>query len=216
MVSDPTLHVEAGLFLEGASVIIGIDEVGRGAMAGPVMVGVCAITSSITDFPTGLRDSKMLSALKREKLAPVLVVWAPTAVGAASAAEIDALGITACLGLAAKRALIALHEAGVPVGESTVLLDGAHDWLNPALTSKLRVITRVKADQDCAVVAAASVVAKVERDALMVQLDAEHPHYGWASNKGYGAAIHMDAIRTIGVTSYHRQTWVKTPAGRTE
>ncbi|MBK5237996.1 MAG: ribonuclease HII [Actinomycetales bacterium] len=185
-------------------------------MAGPVMVGVCAITVAITDFPAGLRDSKMLSAPRREKLAPLLLVWAPTAVGAASAAEIDELGITACLGLAAKRALIALHEAGVPVGESTVLLDGAHDWLNPALTSKLHVITRVKADQDCAVVAAASVVAKVHRDALMVELDGEHPQYGWASNKGYGAAIHMDAIRTVGVTGYHRQTWVKTPVGRTE
>ncbi len=215
MVSDPTLEVEAGLFSTGVSVIIGIDEVGRGAMAGPVMVGVCAITATTTEFPPGLRDSKMLSASKREKLAPVLLLWAPTAVGAASAAEIDALGITACLGLAAKRALITLHAAGVPVGESTVLLDGAHDWLNPALTSKLRVITRVKADQDCAVVAAASVVAKVERDALMVSLDMEHPHYGWASNKGYGAAIHMDAIRTVGVTAHHRQTWVKTPTDRT-
>ena len=216
MVSDPTLEVETGLFSDGATVVIGIDEVGRGAMAGPVMVGVCAITVTITDFPAGLRDSKMLSAPRREKLAPLLLVWAPTAVGAASAAEIDELGITACLGLAAKRALIALHEAGVPVGESTVLLDGAHDWLNPALTSKLHVITRVKADQDCAVVAAASVVAKVTRDALMVELDGEHPQYGWASNKGYGAAIHMDAIRTVGVTGYHRQTWVKTPVGRTE
>ena len=185
-------------------------------MAGPVMVGVCAITSVITDFSAGLRDSKMLSAPKRESLAPILMDWAPTAVGAASAAEIDALGITACLGLAAKRALIALHGVGVPVGESVVLLDGAHDWLNPALVSKLRVITRVKADQDCAVVAAASVVAKVQRDALMIELDADHPHYGWASNKGYGAAIHMQAIRTVGVTVHHRQTWVKTPARVTE
>ena len=208
--------MEVSLFGRGASVIIGIDEVGRGAMAGPVMVGVCAITPAITDFPVGLRDSKMLSAPKREKLAPVLLDWAPTAVGAASAAEIDELGITACLGLAAKRALIALHEVGVPVGESVVLLDGAHDWLNPALTSKLRVVTRVKADQDCAVVAAASVVAKVQRDALMVALDVDFPAYGWASNKGYGAAIHMDAIRTVGVTVHHRQTWVKTPTERTE
>jgi len=216
VVSDPTLEVERALFADGASVVIGIDEVGRGAMAGPVMVGVCAITKIIDSFPTGLRDSKMLSAPKRELLAPILMGWAPTAVGAASAAEIDELGITACLGLAAKRALVALHSAGVPVGESTVLLDGAHDWLNPALVSKLNVITRVKADQDCAVVAAASVVAKVERDALMIVLDGEHPHYGWASNKGYGAAIHMNAIRTVGVTDYHRKTWVKTPTGLTE
>lgn len=204
------------LFGSGASVIIGVDEVGRGAMAGPVMVGVCAITPSHTDFPTGLRDSKMLSAPKREKLTPLLMDWAPTAVGAASAAEIDELGITACLGLAAKRALVELHEAGVPVGNAVVLLDGAQDWLNPALSSKLRVVTRVKADQDCAVVAAASVVAKVRRDALMVALDADFPHYGWASNKGYGSSIHMQAIRAIGVTGHHRQTWVKTPPELTE
>ena len=112
--------------------------------------------------------------------------------------------------------MIALHDAGIDVGTATILLDGAHDWLNPALTSKLSVITRVKADQDCAVVAAASVVAKVERDALMIELHGQYPQYGWASNKGYGAAMHMDAIRGIGVTAYHRTTWVKTPGGRTE
>jgi ribonuclease HII len=130
-------------------------------------------------------------------------------VGEASAAEIDEHGITACLGLAARRALIQLHEAGIPVGEATVLLDGAHDWLNPALSSKLPVITRVKADQDCAVVSAASIVAKVTRDELMVSLDIQHPEYGWASNKGYGAAVHMEAIKTIGLTPYHRASWVK-------
>ena len=70
-------------------------------------------------------------------------------------------------------------------------------------------MTRVKADQDCAVVSAASIVAKVTRDELMVSLDAQHPEYGWASNKGYGAAVHMEAIKTIGLTPYHRASWVK-------
>lgn len=206
---DPTLTVEHELFAAGAPLVIGIDEVGRGAMAGPVMVGVCAISAGVTEFPAGLRDSKLVSEKKRGALDPLVRAWGVTAVGEASAVEIDELGITACLGLAAKRALIELHEAGVSVGTSTVLLDGAHDWLNPALSSKLRVITRVKADQDCAAVAGASIVAKVTRDALMVQLDAEHPEYGWASNKGYGAAVHMEAIRTLGTTPYHRQSWVK-------
>ena len=173
------------------------------------MVGVCALTPGITEFPTGLRDSKLVSEKKRLSLFPEVQQWAPTAVGEASAAEIDELGITACLGLAARRALILLHEVSVPVGEATVLLDGSHDWLNPALTSKLPVITRVKADQDCAVVSAASIVAKVTRDELMVSLDAEHPDYGWASNKGYGAAVHMDAIKAKGLTPYHRASWVK-------
>jgi ribonuclease HII len=209
VVAEPTLDVELELFASGSSLIIGIDEVGRGAMAGPVMVGVCALTPGITEFPAGLRDSKLVSEKKRSSLFPEVQQWAPTAVGEASAAEIDELGITACLGLAARRALILLHEVGVPVGEATVLLDGAHDWLNPALSSKLPVVTRVKADQDCAVVSAASIVAKVTRDELMISLDAEHPQYGWASNKGYGAAVHMDAIKTIGLTPYHRASWVK-------
>ena len=209
MPAEPTLEVEHELFASGSTLIIGIDEVGRGAMAGPVMVGVCALVPGVTEFPAGLRDSKLVSEKKRVSLFPEVQHWAPTAVGESSAAEIDELGITACLGLAARRALILLHEAGVSVGEATVLLDGSHDWLNPALASKLPVITRVKADQDCAVVSAASIVAKVTRDELMIGLDAEHPEYGWASNKGYGAAVHMDAIKTIGLTPYHRASWVK-------
>lgn len=206
---EPTLDVEHELFASGSTLIIGIDEVGRGAMAGPVMVGVCALGPGVTEFPAGLRDSKLVSEKKRVSLFPEVQQWAQTAVGEASAAEIDELGITACLGLAARRALILLHDAGVSVGEATILLDGSHDWLNPALASKLPVVTRVKADQDCAVVSAASIVAKVTRDELMVTLDAEHPEYGWASNKGYGAAVHMDAIKTRGLTPYHRASWVK-------
>jgi ribonuclease HII len=209
MPAEPTLDTEREMFASGATLIIGIDEVGRGAMAGPVMVGVCAVRPGVESFPAGLRDSKLVSEKKRNSLFPEVQNWAPTAVGAASATEIDELGITACLGLAARRALILLHEAGVPVGEATVLLDGSHDWLNPALARKLPTVTRVKADQDCAVVSAASIVAKVTRDELMVSLDAGFPEYGWASNKGYGAALHMEAIRTIGLTPYHRASWVK-------
>lgn len=209
MPAEPTLDVEQEMFSLGIPLIIGIDEVGRGAMAGPVMVGVCALRPGVSSFPDGLRDSKLVSEKKRLALFPEVQQWAPTAVGAASASEIDELGITTCLGLAARRALIELHEAGVLVGTATVLLDGSHDWLNPALAQPLPVVTRVKADQDCAVVSAASIVAKVTRDQLMKELDATHPEYGWASNKGYGAAIHMEAITTVGLTVYHRASWVK-------
>ena len=207
MVAEPTLTFERELFTGGARLIIGMDEVGRGALAGPVAVGVCAISSS-DEFPEGLRDSKLLSAKRREVLEPLVRVWGACAVGDASAQEIDELGITRCLGLAGHRALVALHELGVPVGDAVVLLDGKHDWLTPVLNSPLPVVTRIKADQDCGVVAGASVVAKVWRDDLMVSLAAEHPEFGWDGNKGYGAAVHMSAIATHGPTEWHRRTWL--------
>ena len=99
------------MFASGARLIIGMDEVGRGALAGPVAVGVCAI-SVADDFPEGLRDSKLISAQRRVALDPLVRAWGACAVGEASAAEIDELGITRCLGLAGHRALVALHELG--------------------------------------------------------------------------------------------------------
>lgn len=209
MVAEPTLDLERALFAAGTSVIIGIDEVGRGAMAGPVMVGACAITPAVGDFPAGLRDSKLVSAKKRLELDPLVRSWGVIAVGAATPAEIDQYGITWSLGLAAKRALATLFETGVDVASAHALLDGAHDWLSPVLASPITVQTRVKADQDCASVSAASVAAKVERDALMGILAADYAEYGWDSNKGYGSAAHMEAIATIGITPHHRASWVK-------
>ena len=196
------------MFASGARLIIGMDEVGRGALAGPVAVGVCAI-SVADDFPAGLRDSKLISAQRRVALDPLVRAWGACAVGEASAAEIDELGITRCLGLAGHRALVALHELGVPVAEGVVLLDGKHDWLTPVLNSPLKVVTRIKADQDCGVVAGASVVAKVWRDELMVSLSEQHPEFGWDGNKGYGAATHMAAIAEHGPTDWHRRTWLR-------
>ena len=204
------------MFAAGARLIIGMDEVGRGALAGPVAVGVCAI-SAPDDFPSGLRDSKLLSAKRREALDPLVRAWGACAVGDASAEEIDQLGITRCLGLAGHRALVALHELGVPVADAVVLLDGKHDWLTPVLKSPLSVVMRIKADQDCGVVAGASVVAKVWRDDLMVALAEQHPQFGWDGNKGYGAAVHMAAIATHGATDWHRRTWLHPrPEGASE
>ena len=190
--------------------MIGCDEVGRGAIAGPVAVGMCVVHAGIGAFPSGLRDSKMLSEKRREQLAPLSLGWALfSAVGMASPLEVDELGISAALGLAGKRALGILHGAGADILESVVLLDGHFDWLNPALSSRVAVTTRIKADRDCASVAAASVVAKVDRDRLMIDADGVTPGYGWASNKGYGSAGHFAAIAELGATDFHRRSWLK-------
>lgn len=208
-VVDPTFEVELALHDSGARFVIGCDEVGRGAIAGPVAVGLAVVDRGVGAHPEGLRDSKVLSEKRRETLAPLAAGWAlHTAVGLATALEVDTLGIIASLGLAGRRALTALHEGGAIIRESVVLLDGSHDWLTPALGSPLTVRTRVKADQDCASVAAASVVAKVHRDRLMIAADAEHPGYGWTGNKGYASSGHYAALREIGPSALHRLTWL--------
>ncbi len=209
----PHLEVERELLGGGARIVIGIDEVGRGAIAGPVAVGVAAIDVSCSRVPAGVRDSKLLSEKRREELEPVVIEWAvATAVGFAEAEEIDELGIMRCLGLAGKRALGSLHEQGVDVASSTLLLDGNHDYLSPSLSSPLRILTRVKADRDCGSVAAASVVAKVARDRVMIARHAEHPDYGWVGNKGYGSSAHLEAIASAGATVHHRHTWLHATA----
>ena len=209
VVATPTLDCESQLHGGGARFVIGCDEVGRGAIAGPVAVGLCVVDVSVGAMPEGLRDSKLLSEKRREVLAPLATSWALfSAVGLATAKEVDEVGIIAALGLAGKRALVSLHEAGALVRESVILLDGSHDWLTPALQSPVRVTTRVKADRDCASVAAASVVAKVHRDRLMIDAHDSTPGYGWSSNKGYGSADHFAAIAQLGTTDFHRRTWL--------
>ena len=198
----PTLDAERALFDDGARIVVGIDEVGRGAIAGPVTVGAVAVAPGCGDFPVGLADSKLLTPRRREAMAPLVRQWAlASATGWATAAEIDRHGIVSALGLAASRALAALG-----VAPDVLLVDGNTAFLLEEQGGP-RVVLRVKADQDCASVAAASVVAKVERDAEMARLHAEHLHYGWDSNKGYGAAVHTEAIRQNGVTPHHRTSW---------
>jgi ribonuclease HII len=208
-VVEPTDLVERELFAAGSTLVIGVDEVGRGAIAGPVAVGMSVMSASCGAHPVGVRDSKLLSEKKRVELAPLLREWSvASAVGLASPQEIDELGIVHCLGLAAKRALGSLHVAGIPVATSTILLDGNSDWLNPILSSPLDVRTRVKADRDCVSVAAASVIAKVHRDELMVAAHEAWPDFGWAGNKGYGSTQHMEAVRALGPSDFHRRTWL--------
>jgi ribonuclease HII len=126
--------------------------------------------------------------------------------------EVVHAGIIAALSLAGKPALAQLHADGVDIVGGVVLLDGNDDWLNKALATPLSVVTRIKADQDCASVSAASVIAKVHRDRLMIAADIASPGYGWTGNKGYGSAAHMSAIGELGASEHHRLSWLKTPA----
>lgn len=211
-VVDPTLDFERSAFDSGVVRIIGCDEVGRGALAGPVAVGMTVIEAHVGQFPAGLRDSKLVSEAKREALAPLCRTWAMhSSVGLASAEEIDRLGIIACLGLAGRRALDGLRASGAAVDDSLILLDGNHDYLSPALDTAHTIETRIKADRDCASVAAASVIAKVHRDRLMIEHSTRVPGYGWEGNKGYGSAEHLAAIAELGASDIHRLTWLKTP-----
>jgi ribonuclease HII len=199
---EPTLDVEREFFAGGVRIVAGVDEVGRGAIAGPVTIGVVAIDASVGDIPSGLRDSKLMTPKRREAMVPVAKEWGLAwATGSATAQEIDKIGIMSALGLAASRAL---QKLGVT--PDVLILDGNSSFLVEEDNGP-RVVTRVKADQDCACVSAASVIAKVERDALMTELHQQFPHYGWDGNKGYGAKVHTDAIKTHGLTDLHRKSW---------
>ena len=213
----PTLRHERILLREGAPMVIGCDEVGRGALAGPVGVGLSVVYEHTRSAPVGLKDSKLLPEHRREELYPLVQVWTREhAVGLASNEEIEQIGIIRALGLAASRALESLLAAGLVIQDAVVLLDGSHDWLTPALPPVvrglgLRVTTKVKADRTCAAVAAASVLAKVERDRLMIASDAVHPGYLWASNKGYASSEHYAGIEALGPSPLHRWSWLRQP-----
>lgn len=209
----PGLALERAL-AGAAAVVIGCDEVGRGAIAGPLGVGVAVLDPTRKRIPPGLRDSKLLPEPVRVALAPRVADWtAASAVGLATNTEIDAQGLTRALGLAGARALLALVAAGVALDGAVVVLDGNQDYLTPGLVALgaaglPRVVTRIKADRDCATVAAASVLAKVHRDDLMIERHEQHPVYGWRSNKGYASRDHYAAIREHGPCDWHRTTWL--------
>nr|WP_274638221.1 ribonuclease HII [Microbacterium bovistercoris] len=208
-VVEPRLTFERRLLREHP-LVIACDEVGRGALAGPVAVGAVMIDARAARrrVPEGLRDSKLVAEARRPDVAARAASWVcADAVGWASAAEIDEVGIIRALGRAALRAIDALRAAGVAPEDGVVLLDGNHDYISPAGGSALTVLPRIKADRDCASAAAASVIAKVTRDAQMVQLHAEHPRYEWEHNKGYASPTHRAAIRECGLSPYHRASW---------
>lgn len=197
----PTHTVERSLrATTGARIIAGVDEVGRGAWAGPVTV--CAAVTGLRRPPQGLTDSKLISPKRRTELAAELEKWVTShALGHASPEEIDELGMTAALRLAAVRALDAL-----PVRPDAVILDGKHDYLG----TPWRVRTVIRGDQSCVAVAAASVIAKVHRDAMMAELGLEsgaYERFAFADNAGYPSPVHKAALEELGPTPYHRLSW---------
>lgn len=216
--------------LASHTLVGGMDEVGRGALAGPVSVGLAIVGAATPDaFPRGLADSKQLSPARREALVEPCRAWLiDSAVAHAQPAEIDALGIVGALRLAGARALAQVGERGHAPG--IIILDGSVDWLtrpDADLLTALRpdpagpdappdapqegprqippVRTQIGADARCAVVAAASVLAKVERDALMTGL--ADPGYDWASNKGYATPSHVAGLERLGACDQHRRSW---------
>lgn len=207
------MRTERALMDAGHPFVAGMDEVGRGALAGPVSVGVAVVEASTGRLPAGLRDSKLLSPMQRQRLVPTIRRWTfACAVGHAGPDEIDAVGILEALRRAGRRALDAL-----PVRPDVVVLDGSYDWLGRRRQMELfvdddepqrpPVVTKVKADLRCASVAAASVLAKTERDAHMVSLDPAYPHFAWAENKGYAAPVHLAALAERGPCDHHRRSW---------
>jgi len=205
----PRLTVERRLLREHA-VVIACDEVGRGALAGPVAVGAAVMDAAGARrrIPEGLRDSKLVAEHRRPEVAARAAAWVQaSAVGWASSEEIDEVGIIRALGLAAVRAITQLRAVGVVPEDGIVILDGNHDYITPAGGAGLRVQPIVKADRDCASAAAASVLAKVARDDVMTRLHDEHPVYRWERNKGYASLEHRDAIREHGLSSHHRASW---------
>ena len=214
----PSLRVERALQRDGHRVLAGMDEVGRGALAGPVSVGVVVIDETCRSAPPGVKDSKLLTPLARGRMVRPIQRWARAhAVGHSSPAEIDEIGIMGGLRLAGMRALATVAAVGIV--PDLVILDGNHDWLTPPDEIGLLafahegaptvppVTTMIKADLKCSSVAAASVLAKVERDDLMVGLSADHPAYGWGFNKGYAAPEHLDALTRVGPCELHRRSW---------
>jgi ribonuclease HII len=213
-VVTPTLERESAL-LAASPLVFALDEVGRGALAGPVTVGASVIDEHALGpgVPQGLRDSKLVPARRRAEVADRAAAWVrASALGWATAGEVDEIGIIRALGLAAVRALGGLERQGFPASEGVVLLDGNHDYIGGTASGRgddLRydVRTVVKGDRDCASLAAASVIAKVARDELMGQLHEELPVYAWSSNKGYASAAHREAIRAHGLSAHHRRSW---------
>lgn len=223
----PDLAYEYELCSHGLRLIAGVDEVGRGSLAGPVSVGLVVIDGTNASPLAGVKDSKLLKESVRNELVPQIKEWAlASAVGHASAAEIDQHGLVVALRLAGTRALEQISEEFTP---ELVILDGNQDWLSvpvqseldifadldgagsfdseEVLGAKMPVKTRIKADMTCLSVAAASVLAKVERDAIMKKLAQSHPEFGWEINKGYATPAHRAAIAASGPSDFHRKTW---------
>lgn len=174
--------------------IVGVDEAGRGPLAGPV---VAAAVILCPEGIAGLDDSKKLSASRRAGLETEIKAKCRWAVGMAGVEEIDAINILQATMLAMTRAV-----EGLGIDPAMVLVDGNR---LPRWKYKAEAIVGGDASHPC--ISAASIIAKEHRDRIMVAADADYPGYGWASNKGYGAAVHMDALKRLGPTPLHRKSF---------
>ena len=211
--SKPWPHAsrERLLFESGAKTIVGIDEVGKGSWAGPLVIGIAMLSREtvFTDEPAvalgGVRDSKQLSELQREEIfdqvAARCVRWS---IGAASALECDQLGMVEAQRLATARGFAALSVPSVDVA----IVDGRWDFVSPHAH---KVLVEVKADDDCVSVAAASVLAKVSRDRMMRSLAGDYPQWHFDTNKGYPCPKHRAALQGYGPSAIHRTSWAFMP-----
>jgi ribonuclease HII len=196
--SIPTLDEEVRFWSEGCSWVAGLDEVGRGPIAGPVVAAAVAIAPDCdTSVILLARDSKQLSPSQRERIAAGLRAALPYGVGLANVEEIDRLGIARASRLAMTRAVAAMH-----VAPEALLLDA---FKLPEST--LPQTALIRGDSRCASIAAASVIAKVERDSLMGELDLAYPGYGFDRHKGYATSEHLARLQQYGPSPMHRMSF---------
>jgi len=194
--SGPDWSSEARLIGETGGYVCGVDEVGRGPLAGPVVAA--AVILDANNIPDGLNDSKKLSAKKREMLDQEIRSHAISfAIAEATVAEIDDINILQASLLAMRRAVSTLS-----INASGALVDGNKD---PSLGIQTDLL--IKGDARSLSIAAASILAKNFRDKLMAKLGEKHPEYGWASNAGYGVPKHLEALKLVGITKFHRKSF---------
>lgn len=193
---NPNFELEQALISQGYPRIAGVDEVGRGPLAGPVVAS--AVILNPRDIPEGLNDSKKLTAKRRLALDVQLRDRAEFAIAQATVAEIDDLNILRASHLAMERAVAALRPA-----PDYLLIDG--NLIPRGLTVPSQAI--VKGDARSVSIAAASILAKNWRDQLMVDLAQQHPGYGWETNAGYPSKQHREALQNLGVTPHHRRSF---------
>lgn len=191
----PDFTHEMRLASSGARVVAGVDEAGRGPLAGPVVAAAVVLDSH--DMPPGIDDSKKLTAARRAALFDLLRDRARIGVGIASVAEIDEINILRASHLAMIRALASLGDVDRALIDGNMLPDG--------LSCRGEAV--VGGDALCLSIAAASIVAKCTRDAIMVDLAQQHPGYGWETNMGYASKAHRDALQNLGVTPHHRRSF---------
>lgn len=192
----PDFSFESAALGRGFAVVVGVDEVGRGPLAGPVTAAAVRLFAGA--IPPGLNDSKKLTAARREALCQAVMAAAQVSVAHASAAEIDALNILRASHLAMQRAI-----AGLPEPADFVLIDG--NLVPRGLPCPAQAI--VRGDARSLSIAAASIVAKVTRDRIMVDLAQQHPGYGWQHNAGYPTKQHLASLLNLGVTPWHRRSF---------